>query len=513
MNVPGPRLNRLTLAFVACAAACVPRGDPPAGRHIVADRLSTPVGFVPSNGDGVTRVLVTRPSQSGLGADLSVVMLDATGGPPAELLLATNVTTDFTLPASIYTNCGGTDARGRLFLRISQIPYAPAALSRIDPLTGDRFDLGAADSCLLSQSGDRLLAMTNRTATLYDANDQASPLDWATGAFAGEDLCYVTSQQQVMRLSPDAPPQLLASGVTDLSVMVTDTGPALLLARSTQDPLFQDHSLLDLTTGRETALPFPERAQFSLSPDGRWFAAVSYESERAAFIDWKTGDQEPFTVLPSAASLWSWRPGHDEFWTGTIGGSISMRAPGGRSAEYALEVTTLQDQGMFPSMFTPDGAFLFSVSTPADQYTPQVGSADDPTGPTFAFPQGTTFGYWNLADGRLLIPTFTEMPERTNAYVLDPTNGDTRVMGELGQVLAVGRSRLLVNQHLVQHEGDLTVFDLVSGQPTVLAPEFASRAVVESVAGDDMAPGAPLAFGFQARFPSPYDGVWLTTVP
>ena len=44
------------------AAACVPRGDPPQGRQIVADRVSFPVYVVPSAGDGTTRVFVTRPA-------------------------------------------------------------------------------------------------------------------------------------------------------------------------------------------------------------------------------------------------------------------------------------------------------------------------------------------------------------------------------------------------------------------------------------------------------------------
>jgi len=86
------------------------------------------------------------------------------------------------------------------------------------------------------------------------------------------------------------------------------------------------------------------------------------------------------------------------------------------------------------------------------------------------------------------------------------------VLGEQGLLLAVGQTRLLVNQHVVEHEGDLTVVPLAGGQ-TVLASEFTVAAVAQPMGADRVAPGAPLAFSFVARFPSDDDGVWLATVP
>ena len=78
----------------ACAAACVPRGEPPAGRQLVADRVTVIGGFARPNGDGITRVLLMRrPDASQLQSyfDLYVASVDATGAPPVERLLATNV--------------------------------------------------------------------------------------------------------------------------------------------------------------------------------------------------------------------------------------------------------------------------------------------------------------------------------------------------------------------------------------------------------------------------------------
>jgi hypothetical protein len=64
----------LLAGLAASAAACVPRGDPPAGRQLVADRTSRLGGFVRSNGDGITRVLITRPAASGKEFSLDLIV-------------------------------------------------------------------------------------------------------------------------------------------------------------------------------------------------------------------------------------------------------------------------------------------------------------------------------------------------------------------------------------------------------------------------------------------------------
>jgi hypothetical protein len=522
VKVPGRCLT--TLAF-ACVAACVPRGDPPTGRQIVADRTSAPLTFIASNGDGKTRLLVARPSQdqSTRGADLSVVTLDPSGGEPVERLLATDVvnTNDFSLPAWVWGHgsCGGTDARGRLFVSVGGDFYGngPASdLVRIDAVTGDRLDLGPAATCLQSASSDRLLVIAGKSATLFDADDQPATLDTTQATFVGEDLYYVTSQHELVRLSPGGGPQPLASGVGDMEGFVpSDSGPALLLSRPTQDQLVSTYSVLDLTTGQETPWPFPRPGLFSVSPDKRWLLTTALDTDAVAFVDWRTGEQRPISLPSGEAGGYFWRPGHDEEVWFVSGDQplVSMRAPDGRAADYPIEALGFTDNMGGSSIFTPDGAFLFSRRPSSDSYAVQVGSADDPTGPAFALPGGNLTQYWPLPDGRLLVGTFTSTPELINLYAVDPTTGDTRPLGDEGQVLAVGQSRLVVNQHLIEHEGDLTVIQLASGQATVLAPEFAASAAVEPLGSDDAAPGAQVAFRFQARFPSPYDGIWLATVP
>lgn len=526
MNVPGRRLKTLTLALVvACAAACVPRGDPPAGRRIVADRVSTPVGFIPSHGDGVTRVLMTRPGQDPSAVDLWVVSVDETGAPPAERLLAQNVVASFDAGpprVSGQGSCGGTDGRGRLLISINDDSTGAIDLARIDPLTGDRLDLGPVQTCLFSASGQRLLAIQGVSSALYRPDDAVVPLDARIGLFVGEDLYYITTQQDFMRLAADGSSGLLASSITNFgSVISTDTGPALVVTRQTADQMSFQQSVLNLSTGQETPLPFLTNvgySGYSLSSDGRWFVTFDRTTGASAFVDWRTGDQEPIALPHADPGQVTWRPGHDEAWFFTFSSqqpSLSIRRPGGFAVDLPVLPTVLADDRWFDSIFTADGAWWFS--SPFPQGTSGdvlVGSADDPLGPRFQVaPPATVLSVYSLlADGRILVPTWTSSPDRNNLYAVDPRTGDTSVLGEQGLLLAVGQTRLLVNQHVVEHEGDLTVVQLAGGQ-TVLAPEFTVAAVTQPVGADRVAPGAPLAFSFVARFPSDYDGVWLTTVP
>lgn len=521
MNVPGQRPKTLTLALLACAAACVPRGDPPAGRRIVADRVSTPVGFVASNGDGVTRVLMTRPGQDPSAIDLWVVSVDETGAPPIERLLAQNVVASFDAgPPRVYGqgNCGGTDGRGRLLVSIND-GTGSIDLARIDSLTGDRLDLGPVQTCLFSASGQRLLAIQGDSSALYGPDDAVVPLDARTGLFLGEDLYYVTTHQDFRRLAADGSSALLASNIASFGPwMSTDTGPALLVTRQTADHLVSASSVLDLSTGQETPLPFLTNGGYSLSPDGRWFVTFDRDTGASAFVDWRTGDKEPIALPEARSSQAFWRPGHDEVWFSAFSSqqpSLSIRRPGGFAVDLPLAPTALTDDRWSDSIFTADGAWWFS--SPLSQgISPDVlvGSADDPSGPRFQVaPPATVLSVYSLlADGRILMPTWTSSPDRNNLYAVDPRTGDTRVLGEQGLLLAVGQTRLLVNQHVVEHEGDLTVVQLAGGQ-TVLAPEFTVAAVAQPMGADRVAPGAPLAFSFVARFPSDDDGVWLATVP
>jgi len=512
----------------ACAAACVPRGEPPAGRQLVADRVTVIGGFARPNGDGITRVLLMRrPDASQLQSyfDLYVASVDATGAPPVERLLATNVSPqgDYGCFAGL-TACPFLDARGRLLVATGYDPTLSVPLiARIDPVTGARQEIGASSYSFFSPSRERFVVMADpRTpgATLYENDDRVLLLVDATSAqFVGEDLYYATSQGDLKRIVPGGVAEVLATGITSFSPAQDPAAGVITLSRPTADRTVSAVSFLDTVTLQETAAP-AGLSRFELSPDGRWIVAIDVAAQRATFIERTTGVTDTLDLPPDSGGQYEWRPGHDEAWFGSASYSrptVTIKKPGAPPIEVpGMAYPQADNERNGTSLFTHDGAYWFSSRAAPDEVPIiQVGSADDPMGARFDLvPVGTYVGgYWHLVDGRLLTTAQIHDWHRSDVYVIDPVTGASSGLGEAGFVMVVGQTRLLAGLHVNDDRGDLTVVDLGSGRATVLAPEFTLGAAVEPQGADRVAPGAYVAYQFQARFASPYDGIWLTTVP
>jgi hypothetical protein len=527
--------------LAAGAAACVPRGDPPAGAQLVADRTTTLAGIAPPNGDGVTRVLVTRPAagqplpdpnnaQSGLpSVDLFVVSADAAGAGPPERLLAASIVPS---PGAVggctpgLAVCFPSDGRGRAFVTIG---YDPATgfpiVARLDPVTGGRLDLGVAPYFILSPSTRRMVVFSDvraAQAALYEADDTEVPLGETMFAlFIGEDLYQLTAANELVRIVPGGAPEILATGISFFNQATTQGDVLLQLTRPTADPLVQAESFFDTVTLEETPSPFPSDMLITLSPEGRWFMAFDYSANTVTFLERATGAEEVFAPpdFTLGSTSWAWRAGHDEVWfeSDYPQPEVWIKKLGGPTVAFqALAWAYSGDGGRTGSFLTADGASWFSSRAPfSAQPILQVGSADDPMGPRFDIaPAGTTSSsYWPLADGRILVPAHLRDANRNDLYAVDPKTGDTRVLGEQGFVMVVGQTRVLASLHVNDGRGSLTAVELATGRASALAPEFTMSAVVEPTGADAMAPGAHVAYQFQARFESPYDGIWLATVP
>jgi hypothetical protein len=526
-----PSRHAFGLAWVGvCLVACIPRGAPPTGRQIVADRTSALAGIVRPNGDGITRVLVARPGKTLRTVDLYVVSVDATGSPPAERLLASEIqATGAGVCGGMI--CFGSDARGRIFVYTGFDPITgDGSIARIDPVTGDRLDFDPDAYTIFSPSGERVVVLhydsmrSVTDATLYEADDSMVPLG-ATGGtqFVGEDLYYTTAQNELERLVPGGSPELLATGVASFGPATTQGDLVLLLIRSTADPQMQSYSFLDAVTLVETPVPVSgsRPPPLSLSPDGQWICSLDYAGSTATFTERTTGVTEVYAPPGFRLNSFEWRPGGHEAWLWypvDPQPTIWIKTPGGSATELPGYPQVLTDDLGRSSAFTRDGAYWFSSRAPVTQQPiVQVGSADDPTGPRYDLvPAGSTvYQYWQLADGRILAPAFifTLGDERSDLYVVDPATGDTRVLGEEGVVLVVGQTRLLANLHTVDGRGDLTAIELATGRSTTLAEEYTTAAFAEPQGADPVAPGTHVAFQFTAKFASPYDGIWLATVP
>lgn len=82
---------RLVVVLTAASAGCLPRGAPPAGRQIVADRQAALAAIVPASGDRPLQVPILSPAPGVDAAHLSAVSVDASGNVSPERPLVSGV--------------------------------------------------------------------------------------------------------------------------------------------------------------------------------------------------------------------------------------------------------------------------------------------------------------------------------------------------------------------------------------------------------------------------------------
>src|SRR5262249_36029156 len=147
------------------------------------------------------------------------------------------------------------------------------------------------------------------------------------------------------------------------------------------------------------------------------------------FFDRATGATDVLD-LPGYFQNYTWRPRHDaELWIGSAQSddqTIWIKHPGSAAVSTSglpFGLTNLTDQSGLGGFFTPDGSFWFSQKPTSDVTAPeiQIGSADDPAGPRFDLVRAnqTLLDYWQLADGRILMPTYKSAPARSDIYAFD----------------------------------------------------------------------------------------------
>jgi hypothetical protein len=312
--------------------------------------------------------------------------------------------------------------------------------------------------------------------------------------------------------------EVVRDRVSFFSVVSTTKGPRLLLHMVSLDPrMVTPMSLLDPATGEERSLV---SAWWTLSWDGQWAVGRELDSRRRLIlVDLTTGTSEPIEFSTDVGQP-EWRPGHAELWFRTdIGPAYPafIKEPGKPLREVPA---TIVPYASGPNgFFNRDGSRVFSYP-PFDGSpfpTLSVGDADDLTGTRVPLhPPGTRFTHYReLADGQLVVEAFFRGPDRNDIYLVDPTDGATKLLGKEGVVVAAGGRRVLAMTHRVDQAGDLESIDLDTGRSTPLAEEFVRLAFQQQPFDDPepVRPGARVAYQFRARFASPHDGFWVTTLP
>ena len=540
----------LAVTLALTTGACLPRGDAPAGRQILADKTAVLAGFVPPNGDGVVRVLFFRPGKDADNVNLWTLAVDPNGGPSTERMLIPDISTGLELgyrPSA--TNPGfPMDAQGRVTYR----QFVPGAdfnsdtvdEIRADPVTGEVVDLGQPPNTAEPPNSYMYPTVSNYTGAplLFDQNGGLTISDVDSYGFGGTTAFYLTTAGALFSLDTTGASRALANGVATFFVISAQT---VLITRAVVDPGMTEPppetdplggpslppqvtgALLDTATLAETPLPDGLQYQYAYhpSPSGRWLIVRQTSQDPnqpygsgPVLLDTTTGAIE--VLEPAFSSNATWRPGHDELWSTSVNdpdqtgllskASLSIKKPG---------LPTVTVPGVYFTHFSTDGLSWFSLgaSLTAQASSDLVGLADDPTGPRYgAVPAGSSLGSdWAVGDGRVLCDATVGPDSFENSYVqfVDPRNGATQLVGELGYLSVVGTTRALGVYHVSYLRGDLTTTDFTTGQATILAAEFAVSAVAEAQGTDLYPPGGRIVYQFDSHFGSPWDGLWLATVP
>ena len=535
---------------------CLPTGDPPLGQHIVADRTLAAVFLTPSGIDGAPpNLLAAGPvksvgSQGASGFDLyrfdylsrSQLACGLTGLPAtvADVIAEEGVTQASYIPQ--------TDHRGRLVYVKPAAPESDASkvVARFDFATGRDEDLASPGwekaAFLLSASHSRIFA----GGSIFDDDGatQVGPLSTAEPAFVDDDLYYGTVLyggtgvvgSTISRSRTKAATETLLSsmGMVKFLPIRSDVAAQLMVSWSSEAG---DVPYLLLDTRHMASAPLPAQrgqAQFqSASSDGHWLAfqePTAGGGNRLFLFDWTMGSYETSdsSTVPIGTEN-DWRPGLHELWIGLSGKGLAIWNPAGgwlhgdpklvpAKLTFGLDGRT--------SMFTRDGAHCFSVESSqvgeVAKTTYYVGSADEPTAPRLALNPNQQFrSIWESDDGRLLVGATTFDQNRQNIYLVDPKAGSSRVIASGGHVVAVGRTRALalLNWQLASSTGDLTLIDLDTGANTVIARDVYQLAVDPQAFADPsantehLASGTRIAFLSRNRLVSPYDGLWVASLP
>jgi hypothetical protein len=549
-------MNRSLLGamVMTMAAGCLPRGQAPAGEHLLAGRAPLGLQFLRGRTTSPPLwLLIWQDRDDRQGADLFVAEVTGTGATGAPRRIAERIDAAGSAACQDFNRraCGfALDDRDRTLLRPwlavppGDLPSnrEPRPVLRVNLATGETEDLGLAlgSEVLRSSSSNRFLLVESADRIrVAESDGRTTTLEHATSpAFVGDNLFYMVPPDpslapggrglaQVLWLLPtEGPARPIRESVQAFAERSIAGAPVILITYRRPGDTDLAWSVLDPVTLVETPLPVPAgpgaRNFLDFSPDGRRFVFATHTSRDApivTFVDRESQASETVEI-PSSASVRPnvvWRPGRDEAWI--TGDSLLVWRPGGPVTPVMRTPLEYERRPRdTPSLFTEDGAHWFSVERDPSSALQSVylGPADDPEATRMRLtPAGTgSIRHWALPDGRLVVEAWTTDVMRSDLYVVDPRAGTQRAVGSGGSVVAAGHSRLLAQLHWLKSggSGDLTLIDVDTGAPELLAENVYGFAL-EPSGPDRLAGGVHVAFAVHSRLASPFDGVWVAALP
>lgn len=553
-------VTSIAAILVVVAAGCLPRGEPPRGQQLVAGRDDRVILFQLGAAGAPARLLTLRssaipgpPNLPQGDVDVFVVSELATvaGQTRLEPLFENQVAGDM--------RSGGPgfemDARGRpFFLRaVSDLPASPSDPAplhfekfRVDPTTGARTNYGVIEGVVerfLSVDGTLVLVGHDSVFRVLDLDDRETLLPAASSAgFVGNDVYFITPDRDLFRLRGTdlaGASGLAAHDVDTFSSIDSARGILLLLERRPAGQAAPPaRTILDPATATEIPVPGATEPSFNPpsvfpSPTGRFLLVQSFSDDGAQGTTVYDRDMNTAETPPNLNGVASWRPGQDELWFQTdmdTSNSVVWRwrpgeppvhvTDGGLATSFGISQNIFLgapfiDYTFAGAPFTPDGEFW--LSNDPDGLV-SLRSIDDLASTPFALNVVGTgvSAYVPLPDGRGISEVYTTYPFHCDISLVDPSQRTSTLLASTGYVVRVGATRILALLNWVKGSlsGDLTLIDLDTGAQTLLAENVFAVAVEEPTGQrDHLPPGVRVAYLVRNRIESPYDGLWLATLP
>ncbi|HEY4188352.1 MAG TPA: hypothetical protein VGP07_24980 [Polyangia bacterium] len=548
----------LTLATSGFAASCLPLGPAPSGKRLLDDGTAYQVQFVPGPAGTAARLVTAKiTNYETPGAfSLYAVHEPADGqGLGTETFLIDQVEGLGVLCTD--SACPQTDGQGRLFVprdnksTAANDPSFNMSLARVDPVTNEAIDFGAMSSFIGTfQDRAGVAYRTPDSLRIRDASDQETLFDDRYSAQVVNDELYflawdTAGRGTLQRLGP--PPfdtqETVATDLTAFTALRQDQVLVLTSCSQTTSDTDCSSVAFDPVTGQRTALPQDGSSAWSASPSGRYLLLVRNPQAPTSpydipsvisLFDLTLGVQKSTTIVNLSVTYWP--PGRDELWL--VGAPLD---PTQSDSSNTAEASFWRWQpGMDPEMvlteqlpfspitsdtttwpFTPDGRYLLTVPAISQNDKPTVSlrATDDPATELLALnPTGTGVqDVRQLPDGRLIVSDWITDGSHADIYLVDPDARTMRPLGHGGKVVATGATRILALLDWVATggSGSLSLIDVATGATTLLAENVHTVAVEQPVTagGDVLAPGTRVAYVARNRVASPYDGLWLTSLP
>lgn len=546
---------------VASGLGCLPAGEAPKGRQLIADRAVSGAFFSPSGLDPArSHLLVGGPARTSSVIEFSggwyttmlsdLYLVDVSDAAASPIRLDQRVPAVRNLNGAAIDMLFGDlprDSRGRLLLHTLDVEASSGqpviAVDRFDPDAHVTDRLVAYDAG--TGSGTVSFSVGHTRALLYDPPsgsllvelDGQQVIDSLTATFVGEDVYYVVGGRakplstpgpsKLVRIPPGGASESLleSEGYISMEVIQSDEGNLLILRTQsgTSSPLAY---LLDPATLALAPLPFDITSLSfdSLSPDGRWLLFSAYLDGKWLLYDRSTGQTRSLPgALPDAGpTTAAWRPGTDQLWLGANGGLTLWSPDASVTLQGTPTTSCLGDFRYRSSIFNRDGSLWFSAEWSGGGSRMAVGLSDAPETPARPIhPDGTWVNRcWELDGHRLLVEARVGDSQDTDLYLFDPASGEIRALAGSSQVVQAGRERMLgfLQWEGWRSAGELALVDYATGARTHLADDVI-QAVVDGPGGDllsgadPLAPGRHVAFISRNRMDSPYDGLWLTELP